>query len=212
MNWQDLGGALVKAGAPIIGRALGGPLGGMIGDAVGGVIADALGVEPTPDAVDHAIKETPADALGVKLSAAEAEAQAKWPALAEIAKADAEAQAKALAETHETMRIEAASGDIVQRWWRPVYAFELTLECAICWALAVWDLKPSAPGRSRHGRSTRRAFCPSTGARASAFSASTSTAARARKRRRSDETTVRIAHSCERAHTCPVSAPGAATI
>jgi hypothetical protein len=140
MNWQDLGGALVKAGAPIIGRALGGPLGGMIGDAVGGVLADALGVAPNPDAVDSAIKTAPAGELSAKLSAAEAEAQAKWPALAEIAKADAEAQAGALAETHETMRIEAASGDIVQRWWRPIYAFELTLECTICWALAMWDL------------------------------------------------------------------------
>lgn len=140
MNWQDLGGALAKAGAPIVGRALGGPLGGMIGDAIGGVIADALDVEPTPDAVDSAIKDTPADTLGAKLSAAQAEACAKSPALAEIAKADAEAQAKALAETHETMRIEAASGDVVQRWWRPIYAFELTLECAICWALAMWDL------------------------------------------------------------------------
>ncbi|ALK08964.1 3TM-type holin [Blastochloris viridis] len=140
MNWQDLGGALVKAGAPIIGRALGGPLGGMIGDSIGGVIADALGVEPTPDAVDKALEETPADTLGPKLSAAEAEAQAKWPALADIAKADAEAQAQALGETNETMRIEAVSGDVVQRWWRPIYAFELTLECAVCWALAMWDL------------------------------------------------------------------------
>lgn len=31
-----------------------------------------------------------------------------------------------------------ASGDVVQRWWRPIYAFELTLECAVCWALATW--------------------------------------------------------------------------
>jgi Holin of 3TMs, for gene-transfer release len=96
--------------------------------------------EAARDIVDDAIKKTPADALGAKLSAAEAEAQAKWPALAEIAKAEADARARTLAETHETMRIEAASGDIVQRWWRPIYAFELTLECAICWALAIWDL------------------------------------------------------------------------
>ena len=45
MNWQDLGGALIKAGAPILGNALGGPLGGMIGDAIGGVLANALGVD-----------------------------------------------------------------------------------------------------------------------------------------------------------------------
>lgn len=140
MNWQDLGGALVKAGAPIIGRALGGPLGGMIGDAIGGVLADALGVEATPDAIDDAIKKTPADALGAKLSTAEAEAQAKWPALAEIAKADAEAQARTLVETHATMRAEALSGDAVQRWWRPIYALELVLECVAVWIIAFAEL------------------------------------------------------------------------
>lgn len=140
MNWQNLGGTLVKAGAPIIGRTLGGPLGGMMGEAIGGVLADALGVEPTPDAVDDAIKKTPTDALGAKLSAAEAEAQAKWPALAEIAKADAEAAARTLSDTQVTMRAEAASGNLVQRYWRPAYAFELTIECAVVWVIVFHDL------------------------------------------------------------------------
>lgn len=144
MNWQDLGGALIRAGAPILGKALGGPLGGMLGTAVGGVLADTLGTASTPDAVGDALSTTPAGELQAKLSAAESEALAKWPALAEIAKADAEAQAKVLAETHQTMRIEAVSGDIVQRWWRPVYAFELVLECASVWALALWDLMAAA--------------------------------------------------------------------
>lgn len=140
MNWQDLGGALIKAGAPVIGNALGGPLGGALGQTIGGVLANALGTEATPDAVDNAIKVAPAGELQVKLTAAEAEAQAKWPALAEIAKADADAAARSLAEAQATMRAEAANGDPVQRWWRPVYAFELTLECAICWALILWDI------------------------------------------------------------------------
>ncbi|RAI42619.1 3TM-type holin [Rhodoplanes roseus] len=135
MDWRDLGGALAKAGAPIIGAALGGPFGGLIGQAIGGVVADALGVEATPAAVDTAIRNTPATTIQDKLAAAESEAQARWPALAEIAKAEAEAQARALAETNATMRAEQASGDVVQRWWRPLYAFELTLECAAFWAV-----------------------------------------------------------------------------
>ncbi|NVO17973.1 MAG: hypothetical protein HXX10_28465 [Rhodoplanes sp.] len=147
MDWRDLGASLAKAGAPIIGTALGGPLGGMIGSAVGGVVADVLGVEPTPAAVDAAIRTTSAPELHAKLSAAESEAQAKWPALAEMVKAEAEAQARALADTNATMRAEAAAGDPVQRWWRPLYAVELTLECAAFWlavvrALLVGDAGP----------------------------------------------------------------------
>ena len=122
MNWQDLAGPLVKLGAPTIGTALGGPLGGMIGGAVGNILGSVLGVPPTPEAIDKAIKETPASELQDKLAAAEADAQAKYPALAEIAKAEAEAQAKTAAETQLTMRAELAAGDPLQRWWRPLYA------------------------------------------------------------------------------------------
>lgn len=140
MNWQDLGGSLIKAGAPIIGSALGGPLGSMVGNAIGGVLANALGTEATPDAVNTAITTAAPTDLQAKLSAAEAEAQAKWPALAEIAKAEADAAARSLAETQVTMRAEAASDDLVQRWWRPAYALELTIECAIMWTIVMHDL------------------------------------------------------------------------
>jgi hypothetical protein len=90
MDWRDIAGKLAQAGAPIIGGALGGPIGGLIGSAIGNVVADALGVEPTPEAVDKAIATTPPEVLVAKLSAAEAEAQAKWPALAEMVKAQEE--------------------------------------------------------------------------------------------------------------------------
>lgn len=140
MNWQDLAGPLVKAGAPAIGTMLGGPLGGLIGQTVGGLLGGALGVPATPEAVDQALKDTPAADLAGKLAAVEAEAQAKWPAIAEIAKAEAEAAARTAAETAATMRAEMLAGDPLQRWWRPIYAFELTAECAIVWALALYDL------------------------------------------------------------------------
>jgi hypothetical protein len=140
MNWQDLAGPLVKLGAPTIGTALGGPRGGMIGGAVGDILGSVLGVPATPEAVDKAIKTTPAPELQDKLATAEADAQAKYPALAEIAKAEAEAQAKTAAETQVTMRAELASGDRLQRWWRPLYGLELTLECAALAAVIVRDL------------------------------------------------------------------------
>ena len=37
MDWKDLAGTLVKAGAPIIGTAIGGPIGGTIGGAAAAV-------------------------------------------------------------------------------------------------------------------------------------------------------------------------------
>ena len=81
MNWQDLAGPLIKLGAPTIGTALGGPIGGMIGGAVGNILGSVLGVPPTPEAIDKAIKETPASELEDKLAAADADAQAKYPYL-----------------------------------------------------------------------------------------------------------------------------------
>lgn len=96
MDWKDLAGTLIKTGAPIIGTALGGPLGGTIGGIAGRVIADALGVDPTPEAVNTAIQTDPLAAS--KLAGADAQ----WQALAEIAKANAAdrtAQSQALNET-----------------------------------------------------------------------------------------------------------------
>jgi len=127
MNWQDLAGPLIKLGAPTIGTVLGGPLGGMVGGAVGNILGSVLGVPPTPEAIDRAIKDTPASELQEKLAAAEAEAEA-------------EAQARTAAETQLTMRAEMAAGDPLQRMWRPLYGLELTLECAALAAVIIRDL------------------------------------------------------------------------
>jgi hypothetical protein len=109
MDWKDLAGTLIKTGAPIIGGALGGPLGATVGGFAGKLVADALGVEATPEAVHEAIQADPAAA-----SVALASADAKWQAMAEIAKADAAdrtAQSQAL---NETIRTEIATG---MSWW-----------------------------------------------------------------------------------------------
>lgn len=140
MDWRSLGGSLIKAGAPIIGTAIGGPIGGVLGNTLGQVLATALGTEDTPEAVQEAIETMPQEELQSRLEAAEAEAQARWPAIAEIVKAEADAHARSLTEVNLTMRSEAASADVVQRWWRPLYAFELVIECVGIWLIVLIDI------------------------------------------------------------------------
>jgi hypothetical protein len=119
MDWKSVAAKLVTLGAPMLGSALGGPLGGMAGK----IVADAFGAAAaTPDAVHAAIIDKGAD-LKIAAEAAQ-KAEAEWmSALAEIGKAQ-------VSEIGETMRAEAVSEDVLQRWWRPLYALELSLvEC-----------------------------------------------------------------------------------
>ena len=125
MDWGDLARQVIALGAPLIGTALGGPLGG----AAGQILATTLGAAaPTPDAVKAAL---PAAAPG-KLE----EAEARW---VETIRAEAETQRVAITETQATIRAEIASNDPLQRWWRPLYAFELTFECAALWIVLVHE-------------------------------------------------------------------------
>lgn len=55
---NDLIQALVKAGAPILGTVIGGPVGTLAGAAIG-ALAEALGTQPTPEAVKSAIETRP---------------------------------------------------------------------------------------------------------------------------------------------------------
>lgn len=132
MDWTTVAAKLVSLGAPMLGSALGGPLGGMAGK----LVADAFGAAAaTPDAVHAAITDKAAD---LKLAAEAAQkAESEWmAALAEIGKAQ-------VSEVGETMRTEAASEDVLQRWWRPLYALELSLiECpafALTILHALWN-------------------------------------------------------------------------
>jgi hypothetical protein len=117
MNWTELIAPIVRLGAPMLGGALGGPFGA----AAGRIVAEAFGArEPTPAAVQEAI-------AGLDPQSARQLAQAaedRWlAALAEIGRAQ-------IAETGQTMRAEALSSDPLQRWWRPLYALELSMiEC-----------------------------------------------------------------------------------
>ena len=128
MDWSDIAGRVIGLGAPFLGGALGGPLGA----AAGKILADALGApEPTPAAVGAALDQDPSMA-----AVAAQQAESQWlAALAEIGRAQ-------VAEVGATQRAEIASGDPLQRWWRPLYALELSLlECpafAITVLHALW--------------------------------------------------------------------------
>ncbi len=123
MDWNDLAKQVIALGAPLLGTALGGPLGG----AAGQILAGAVGASaPTPEAVRQALPSAAPEKM--------AEAEARW---AEALRAEAEATGVAASETQRTIRAELAADDAVQRWWRPLYAIELTLECAALWAVVL---------------------------------------------------------------------------
>lgn len=137
MDWKDIAGKVIGLGAPILGEALGGPFGA----AAGRILADALGADATPGSVDDAISKTDQVAAAVAASSAR-QAEAQWlAALADTGKAQ-------VREIGETMRAEALSEDRLQRWWRPLYALELTLfECpgfGVVLFHALWAGEPQA--------------------------------------------------------------------
>ena len=134
MEWRDLAKSVIGLGAPMLGLALGGPLGA----AAGKILADALGADATPAAVNDAVSKT-GSVAGAAAASAAREAEANWlAALAEAGKVQVE-------QVGQSMRAEALSGDPLQRWWRPVYALELTLfECpgfAVVLGHALWNGK-----------------------------------------------------------------------
>ena len=129
VDWSDIASKVIGLGAPILGSALGGP----IGAAAGNILAEALGApESTPAAVGTTLSSIdPAVA-----AAAARQAESEWlDALAEIGKTQ-------VSEVGQTQRAELVSGDPVQRWWRPIYALELSLlECpafALTMLHALW--------------------------------------------------------------------------
>jgi hypothetical protein len=125
MDWGDLAKQVISLGAPMLGTALGGPLGGV----AGAILAKAVGsVTPTPAAVQAVLPGADPNKL--------AEAEAQW---AQMIRAEAETQRAAIVETQATIRAEIASDDPLQRWWRPAYALELTVECAALWCVLMHE-------------------------------------------------------------------------
>lgn len=126
-DWTNLGVNIAKAGAPILGGMFGGPLGSMIASEAVDIVAKFLGVPATADAVNTAVTTGDPAVIGPQLSAAQAEAQAKWPALAQMAVAQYQANATESDSINQTMRAELASG---QKWWswRNLYGYSVVLD------------------------------------------------------------------------------------
>ncbi len=125
MDWSDLAKQVIALGAPMLGTALGGPLGGAAGQILAGALEASA---PTPAAVQASLPTADPSAL--------AQAEAQW---ADAIRAEAETQRVAISETQATIRAEMAADDPIQRWWRPIYAFELVLECAALWFVMVHE-------------------------------------------------------------------------
>jgi hypothetical protein len=120
-DWKQIGGQVVAAGAPILGRIIGEfipfPGGGTLAEWGIRKLAEALGIKPedaTPDSLGNAIQNTPSDVLQGKLAAAESEAKARWDAIAEIAKAHAEQNTASAQAINQTIREDNARGP---SWW-----------------------------------------------------------------------------------------------
>lgn len=146
MDWgnlfKDTGsivGPLILQNAPTIGGLLGGlipiPGGALIGQELGSLLANQFGVPNTATDIANAIAASPTDIAAQKIQAAEAEAVAKWPALAQIAVANAQSNTAQSQSINETMRAELAAG---QSWytWRNLYGYSVGIEAtATSWVI-----------------------------------------------------------------------------
>lgn len=141
MDWNDLGkvvGPILINNAPTLGGILGGllpiPGGSGIGAAAGRMLAEVFGTPPDdPEELAKAIINDPNAAA--KITAAETEAAARWPALAEIAKAQFASNTAQAKEINASIRAEVAKG---QPWWawRNLYGYSVALECtATSWLI-----------------------------------------------------------------------------
>lgn len=143
MDWKSIVGPLLSSAAPTIGGILGGlipfPGASLMGQELGAIIAKQFGVDPTPDAVNNAIQNSPSDIATAKLQAAEAEAIAKWPALAQIAQADAADRTAQSQAINATMQAEVAKG---QPWyaWRNLWGYSVMIECGAVGCIILKDL------------------------------------------------------------------------
>jgi hypothetical protein len=121
MDWSDVGGlvkSIAGAAAPMLGTALGGPLGG----AAGTILASLFGAENKPDAVARAIQADPEAALKLKQTESNNYLELQKAVLTAGTSEVAE-QTKQLQSINQTMQIEAQSGHWPTWSWRPYWGF-----------------------------------------------------------------------------------------
>ncbi len=154
MDWSNLAPTLVKFGLPALKIAItagvsavpviGGIAAPFVADAVGKMLGDAFGVPADPVSVQTAISNAPPDEAMAKLQAVQAEAVAKWPALAEMAKAEEATAQVQIQATTEQMKSEVLAASTISEsspWktrvlvlnaiWRPLFALEFLMECTV---------------------------------------------------------------------------------
>lgn len=149
-DFGNLASGLIRNGGKVIGTVIGSAVGGPLGGAIGGTVlneaigmaADALGVPRTPEAVQSAIDTRDPATVAAQLQAKEAEAAAKWPALAQIAVSHDQVMKAQIASTERRMREELnaarelppflkATVLFLASIWRPLYAIEGLVECGV---------------------------------------------------------------------------------
>lgn len=110
MDWSDIG-KLVARAAPVLGTALGGP----VGATAGALVASIFGVEATPHEVEKAIHSDPEAAIKLRQLEMENGRDLRRMALA--------AQTARLAEINATYRQELGSEDGYVRRARPTFLY-----------------------------------------------------------------------------------------
>jgi hypothetical protein len=120
-DWKAVGGQVVAAGAPILGKIIGEfipiPGGGMLAEWGIRKLAEAIGVpaeSATPAVLQNHMQNMPPDVLKTKLETAEREAEDRWQALTAMHKATAEQNTSIGQAINETQRAELAAG---VSWW-----------------------------------------------------------------------------------------------
>ena len=131
MNWKSLGQKIGKY-APLIGKVLPIPGGGLVGT----MVAAVLGVEDTPDAISKALDTDPEAA--VKLQALQSqESQTLARIAGETAIAEAVEGRKETEAVNATMQAESKSEHWPQYSWRPAIGFTFA---GCCLALVIGSL------------------------------------------------------------------------
>ncbi len=154
MDWSALAPTILKFGLPALKIAItagvgavpviGGFAAPFVADAVGKMLGDAFGVPADPVSVQTAISNMPPDDALAKLQAVQAEAVAKWPALAEMVKAEETTAQVQIVQTTEQMKSEVLAASTISvdsPWktrvlvlnavWRPLFALEFLMECTL---------------------------------------------------------------------------------
>ena len=139
MNWKELGEKLAQLGLPVLGAALGGPLGA----AVGRTIATQLSISPAaaPGFIDTVLAMD--SAAIYKLRELESAERIRIAELQNAAQAsETSAELETLKTINETMQAEAKSEHWVQFSWRPFIGFAFGLAflvvAGLC-CLIAWD-------------------------------------------------------------------------